>query len=114
MRVGVTHPNLTACLLFEGGKPKEDRSHGGHIKQKWQGWSKPFWDPILNSPPIFAYFSGDWDVHSGYGVLTHGQMYLVFAEAFDSIDFLGPSSNLETGSQPPIPGCLMLRGWVFH
>ena len=25
------------------------------------------------APPILVYFSGDWDVHWGYGVLTHGQ-----------------------------------------
>ena len=24
--------------------------------------------------PILVYFSGDWDVHWGYGVLTHGRM----------------------------------------
>ena len=26
------------------------------------------------APPIVVYFSGDWDVHWGYGLLTHGQM----------------------------------------
>ena len=29
-----------------------------------------FW---VGAPPILVYFSGDWDVHWGYGVLTHGQ-----------------------------------------
>ena len=28
----------------------------------------------VGAPPILVYFSGDWDVHWGYGVLTHGQM----------------------------------------
>ena len=28
----------------------------------------------MNSPPILVYFSGDWDVHWGYGVLTHGHI----------------------------------------
>ena len=39
--------------------------------------SNPFWDPILgsvNSPPILSYFSGDWDVHWGYGILTRGHL----------------------------------------
>ena len=31
----------------------------------------PFWE---GAPPILVYFSGDWDVHVGYGVLTHGQI----------------------------------------
>ena len=35
----------------------------------------PFWGVAVNSPPIFrASFSGDWDVHWGYGILTHGQI----------------------------------------
>ena len=29
----------------------------------------PFW---IGAPPILVYFSGDWDVHWEYGVLTHG------------------------------------------
>ena len=28
----------------------------------------------IGAPPILVYFSGDWDVHWGYGVLTQGQM----------------------------------------
>ena len=34
----------------------------------------PFWE--ANSPPILVYCSGDWDVHWGYGVLTHGHFNL--------------------------------------
>ena len=26
------------------------------------------------APPILVYFSGDGDVHWGYGILTHGQI----------------------------------------
>ena len=28
----------------------------------------------VGAPPILVYFSGDWDVHWGYGLLTHGHM----------------------------------------
>ena len=28
----------------------------------------------IGAPLILVYFSGDWDVHWGYGVLTHGHM----------------------------------------
>ena len=28
----------------------------------------------VGAPPILVYFSGDWDVHWVYGVLTHGRM----------------------------------------
>ena len=27
---------------------------------------------LIGAPPILVYFSGDWDVHWGYGLLTHG------------------------------------------
>ena len=29
------------------------------------------------TPPILLYFSGDWDVHWGYGILIHGQVFVV-------------------------------------
>ena len=37
------------------------------------------WDPIfgVGEPPILVHFSGDGDVHRGYGVLTHGQLAVV-------------------------------------
>ena len=28
----------------------------------------------VGAPPILVYFSGDWDVHGGYGILSHGPM----------------------------------------
>ena len=28
----------------------------------------------IGAPPILVYFTGDWDVHWGYGVLTHGHI----------------------------------------
>ena len=28
----------------------------------------------VGAPPILVYFSGGWDVHWGYGILTHGHM----------------------------------------
>ena len=28
----------------------------------------------VGAPPILVYFSGVWDVHWGYGILTHGQL----------------------------------------
>ena len=28
----------------------------------------------VSAPPILVYFSGDWDVHRGYGLWTHGHM----------------------------------------
>ena len=30
----------------------------------------------VGAPPILVYFSGDRDVHWGYGVLTHGHVQL--------------------------------------
>ena len=30
----------------------------------------------VGAPPILVYFSGDWDVHWRYGILTDGQMAL--------------------------------------
>ena len=38
----------------------------------------------VGAPPILVYFSGDWDVHWGDGLLTHGQMSVIFCFAWDS------------------------------
>ena len=35
----------------------------------------------VGAPPILVYFSGDWDVHWGYGLLTHGHMGVSFFES---------------------------------
>ena len=32
----------------------------------------------IGAPPILVYFSWDWDVHWGYGVLTHSQLISCF------------------------------------
>ena len=29
----------------------------------------------VGAPPIIVYFSGDWDVHCKYGVLTRGHLF---------------------------------------
>ena len=55
--------------------PAKDRSIWNHVG--------------VGAPPILVCFSGDWDVHWGYGILTHGHIaraachLLVFAERFN-------------------------------
>ena len=41
-------------------------------------WVKPIVPLWVGAPPILVYFSGDWDVHWGYGILTHGYLIYVF------------------------------------
>ena len=33
----------------------------------------------VGAPPILVYFSGDWDVHWGHGILTHGQFAVILS-----------------------------------
>ena len=41
----------------------------------WLWLSKPMGFYFgVGAPPILVYFSGDWDVHWGYGLLTHGNV----------------------------------------
>ena len=83
-------------------------------KRKWLWLSEPFWDPILGQnqwDPILGYlgvgefttyfrtyFSGDWDVHWGCGLLTHGQMAV--RRAFGTMEI----AHLFRGSSP-VPAC---------
>ena len=45
-----------------GGDPVE--SNMAVVQSEWFHFG-------IGAPPILVYFSGDWDVHWGYGVLTH-------------------------------------------
>ena len=43
---------------------------GGDIVQnQWYHFGR-------GAPPILVYFGGDWDVYWGYGLLTHGHIYM--------------------------------------
>ena len=52
----------------------------------------------LGAPPILVYFSGDWDVHWGYGILTHGHL----------------ATQEEYATAPLGNGCTVFRGHPFH
>ena len=41
----------------------------------WLWLSKPMGSHFgVGAQPILVYFSGDWDVHWGYRILTHGNI----------------------------------------
>ena len=41
------------------------------------GWRQNQWYHFgVGAPLMLVYFSGDWDVHWGYGFLTHGHLSL--------------------------------------
>ena len=42
-------------------------------------WLIPFWVVGEFTTLFGAYSSGDWDVHWGYEILTHGHIAVVFA-----------------------------------
>ena len=50
----------------------------GHDVKAWWTYgcgSKPMGSHFgVGAPPIRVYFSGDWDVHRRYGILTHGHV----------------------------------------
>ena len=45
-------------------------SHGCGCQNQWDHFGG-------GAPPILVYFSWDWDVHRGYGILTHGHMIVL-------------------------------------
>ena len=71
--------------------------------------SKPFWDPILGQVHHPFYISGDWDVHWGYGILTHGQVCrseekeAQEAPSFDFLGFLWRAKLKVVGQAAPKP-----------
>ena len=75
---GASSPASPARPLSAAG------SRGGAVNHIGLAWpcsqmavGQNQWDPILVgrcTTHFRTYFSGDWDVHWGYGLLTHGQM----------------------------------------
>ena len=47
--------------------PVAGRSELATVQNQWYHFG-------IGAPPILVNFTGDWDVHWGYGVLTHGPM----------------------------------------
>ena len=65
--------------MFGGfqGKPKDHQPPGcspslrnTHMEVGQNQWYHVW----VGAPPILVYFGWDWDVHWGYGILTHGHM----------------------------------------
>ena len=45
-------------------------------------WVNTQWYHIgVGAPPVLVNFGGDWDVHWGYGILTHGHMFWMVRSA---------------------------------
>ena len=47
----------------------------------------------VGAPPILVYFSGDWDVHWGYGILTHGHIFRRHGVFFETLSPGGLKGN---------------------
>ena len=63
-----------------------------------------------SAPPILVYFSKDWDVHWGYGLLTHGQVIrpmacLVLGEAERFITRFPTKKRNANPARNPISSC---------
>ena len=63
------------------GEAKSNLRHAGHgaaaglLGGSWVAVGQNQWYHFgVGAPPILVYFSGHWDVHSKYGLLTHGQV----------------------------------------
>ena len=50
----------------------------------------------VGAPPILVYFSGDWDVHWGYGIWTHGHMHYHVESTFLYIMYI-PWGSCDSG-----------------
>ena len=55
----------------------------------------------VDAPPILVYFGGDWDVHWGYGILTHGQLSLATMKR-EPTGKPCPTQPLLGGRRPPV------------
>ena len=62
------------------------------------------------APPTLVYFSGDWDVHWGYGLLTHGQIRKLRFRNYISPD-AETAAGRDSGTISPDPLQLQNSPW---
>ena len=68
-------------LKASGKRGAERRAGVRSPRRVWPWWSKPMVSHFgvgVFTTHFRPYFSGDWDVHWGYGLLTHGHMDSAF------------------------------------
>ena len=70
--VGVAVKLGRQCL--GGQNPSQAPPNSWHWRPTPGSVSKPMVPFAVGAPPILVYFSGDWDVHWGYGILSHGRL----------------------------------------
>ena len=104
-----------ANAIFGGVPGAGEPPLGGSDLLKWPWLSTPMGSHFgVGAPPILAYFSGDWDVHSKYGVLTHRQMAVVVKTQETpgehhnrwQMDVHPPQNGIAIGSAPWPNGCV--------
>ena len=94
--------NSGASLVFHLFHTGQSKKHGSPVhmavgQNQWYHFG-------VGAPPILVYFSGDWDVHSGYRILTHGHMGVChFLRVPVSAWLKNANCNLIVGSCPPPP-----------
>ena len=65
------------CFPFAGPTSKHIKSVERHARIPHMAVGQhQYYHFGVGAPPSLVYFSGDWDVHWGYGILTHGHMSL--------------------------------------
>ena len=82
MKLIATNPRSTHASHLDEMQWRCNLAHGCGSKPM-----VPFWLVGEFTTHFRTYFSGDWDVHWGYGVLTHGHMMKLafWVPLFDSI-----------------------------
>ena len=58
-----------------GKKKKKKKKKKKHVQAHMAVGQNQWFHFGIGAPPILVYFSGDWDVHWGYGILTHGHFF---------------------------------------
>ena len=60
-----------------------------HLLKNMAVGQNQWWHFGVGAPPILVYVSGDWDVLWGYGLWTHGYMWLLSPVGFkDNLSLL--------------------------
>ena len=73
----VSHSNRRSGIESIRLPPKPQNLGGGGVEEHWSDLAvgqNPWYQFGVGASPILVYFSGDWDVHWGYGMLTHGHI----------------------------------------
>ena len=94
-------PFQNALNVVNGSRQADQRPKSNYAAYSWAVGQNQWYHFGVGAPPMLVYFRGDWDVHWGYGLLTHGQISAKLVQKTLPPASGHPAPGRQAGSRQP-------------